>query len=81
MTGYIGTGGYPDYPDEPPSRKNYYFKETNFAINGMFGFRLNPKQKRLGYELKLFDFSSVPERSGNISEFTPIAFRLLFHLK
>jgi hypothetical protein len=81
MNGYVGTGGYPDDPNTTPSRKNYYFDDTNFAINGMVGFRLNPKGKRLGYELKLLEFNSVPNRYGNISEFTPIAIRLLFHLK
>ncbi len=84
MSGYVGIGGYPDYSNDgtlTEKKSNYYFDNTNFAINGLFGFRLNPKDKRLGYELKLLEFNSVPNRYGNISEFTPIAVRLLFHLK
>ena len=82
MNGYVGTGGYPDDPDNNIVRKkNYYFEENNFAINTLFGFRLNPKGKRLGYELKLIDFSIIPDNNLSILELTPIAFHLLFHLR
>ncbi len=84
MNGYVGSGGYPNYMNDGnfiEEKKNYYFDASNFAINGLFGFQLNPKNNRLGYELKVLDFSVVPNNRGNVIEFTPIAFRLLFKLK
>ena len=84
MNSYIRTGRYPNYTNESillEEKKNYYFDDVNFTINGLCGFRLNPKNYRIGHELKLLDFSVVPNRRGNVAEVTLIVFCLLFRLK
>ena len=59
------------------SRFSGYFNGTYFAINGLLGLKINPKNKRLSYELLLVDFAS---KSGFL-ELSMLKFRMVVKLK
>lgn len=72
-SGLLGLGG------DPGRDRSSYFDETNFAFNGLIGFRLNPKQNRIAYELLLLDGSF--SNKEYFSELTVMRIRIMMKLK
>jgi len=53
--GLLGTGGRGI--DGPSRTSSDFFRETNFAGNGLIGLRFNPQKRKMAYELLLLNGS------------------------
>jgi hypothetical protein len=73
---FIGSGLAVNY-SSGLSRYSGYFDNTNFAVNGLLGLKINPEHKRFNYELLLADFSS----KSDFLELSLLKFRLVMKLK
>ncbi len=76
---FIGTGVTGNYSSGLKSGRGY-FKETHFGLNGLFGLRINPLKKRIGYELKIIDLTLEPSYQEGFFEGGVFRFRLLIKL-
>jgi hypothetical protein len=68
-SGLIGTGG------DPGRSTSTYFNETNLALNGLVGLRLNPINHGIRYELALLNASI--ETRDDFSEITVLQIRII----
>ena len=56
------------------------FRETHFAFNGLFGFRIYPPKKKLGYELKVLELIIEPTYEEDYYEGGILQFGVIYKL-
>lgn len=74
-SGLVGTDGWHN-----PVSSSYFFREAHVGTNVMLGFRLYSSDKRLAYELRLFDVGFKPIESTDFVEAAILKFQVIFNI-
>ena len=75
-TGLVGPDGY-----RIPRRPLRFFRESHVALNGTLGFRFHTRNKRLAYELKLFEAATDPAFQEEFVEGALFKVQLIYNIK